>query len=52
MLGAPMFTLLKTDPETKARRGRLVTNHGTIKTLEAEITAAPTRKEAILKKYL
>ena len=27
-----MFTLLKTDPETKARRGRLVTNHGVIET--------------------
>jgi queuine tRNA-ribosyltransferase len=27
-----MFTLLKTDSETKARRGRLVTRHGTIET--------------------
>ncbi len=32
MMRAPMFTLLKTDPETKARRGRLVTNHGVIET--------------------
>ena len=32
MLRAPMFTLLQTVPETKARRGRLVTNHGTIET--------------------
>jgi len=27
-----MFTLLQTDPATKARRGRLVTNHGIIET--------------------
>ncbi|HQP12476.1 MAG TPA: tRNA-guanine transglycosylase, partial [Candidatus Omnitrophota bacterium] len=27
-----MFTLLKSDTETKARRGRLVTAHGTLET--------------------
>src|ERR1700755_2652531 len=27
-----MFELLKTDPETKARRGRVHTNHGVIET--------------------
>jgi len=27
-----MFTLLKTDPASKARRGRLVTNHGVVET--------------------
>ncbi|MEP6670994.1 MAG: tRNA guanosine(34) transglycosylase Tgt, partial [Chthoniobacter sp.] len=27
-----MFTLLKTDTATKARRGRLVTNHGVVET--------------------
>jgi queuine tRNA-ribosyltransferase len=28
----PLFTLLATDPSSKARRGRLVTNHGIIET--------------------